>query len=91
MGEARARGASGGGGGRGAGGGGGGGGGADAMLAAVATEVAGVLNAPGAGAGVRCAAMEALLWLQARALSPPWLVSVLWFGYGGGLLIMQGV
>jgi hypothetical protein len=65
MGEARARGASGGGGGR----GGAGGGGADAMLAAVAAEVAAVLDAPGAGAGVRCAAMEALLWLQARARS----------------------
>ena len=62
IGEARARGSATGGG----GGSGGGSGGADAMLAATAAEVAAVLDSPGESAGVRCAAMEALFWLQAR-------------------------
>ena len=56
MGEARARGS----------GGAGGSGAADAMLALVAAEVAAVLDGAGASAGVRCAAMEALLWLQVQ-------------------------
>lgn len=56
MGEARARGA----------GSAGGSGAADAMLALVAAEVAAVLDGLGAAAGVRCAAVEALLWLQVQ-------------------------
>lgn len=36
------------------------------MLTATAAEVAAVLDSPGESAGVRCAAMEALFWLQAR-------------------------